>query len=217
MTGLSVLTLVRNREGHLRQLVEGLRRSQRLPDELIIVDMSDAPVSLGPTPFPVEIDRFETDGLPLAEARNRAAQRARYPHLVFLDVDCIPLATCLARLDQELDHHDALLCADIRYLGPEDARTDWTEQALIAAGTRHPARKFPETGIRRETNPGLFWSLAFAIHAGAFAQLGGFDETFRGYGAEDTDFGFRADAACRAILSTFTAIPSRSSTIRLRR
>jgi len=195
MTGLSVLTLIRNREGHLHQLIEGLRRSARLPDELIIVDMSDKPVSVDPTPFPVVVERFETADLPLAEARNRAARRARFSHLVFLDVDCIPLSACLARLDHALGDQDALLCADIRYLGPEDARSEWTEQGLIEAGARHPARDFPEAGVRHETNPGLFWSLAFAIRAGTFRRLGGFDEAFRGYGGEDTDFGFRAHAA----------------------
>jgi hypothetical protein len=69
----------------------------------IIVGMSGAQVFLGPTRFLLELDRFETDRpvrdrWPAAcRARNRAARRARYPHLVFLDVDCIPLATCLSR------------------------------------------------------------------------------------------------------------------------
>ena len=56
-------------------------------------------------------------------------------------------------------------------------------------------RSFPATGTRRETNPGLFWSLAFAIRRSRFEELGGFDEAFVGYGAEDTDFGFRAERA----------------------
>jgi GT2 family glycosyltransferase len=195
LMGLSVCTLVRNREGHLGQVVEGLRRSARQPDELIVVDMSDTPVTIDDAPFPVSIDRFETAGLPLAEARNRAARIARQRHLVFLDVDCIPLSACLGRLDDVLAADDALLCADIRYLGPEDARGDWWEADLLKMGTRHPVRDFPTFGTRRETNPGLFWSLAFAVRADTFEALGGFDEGFRGYGAEDTDFGFRADAA----------------------
>jgi len=206
VSGLSILTLVRNRELHLRQLVEGLRRSERSPDELIVVDMSDTPVSIGPTSFPVRVDRFETDGLPLAEARNRAAALARYPSLVFLDVDCIPLAHCLARLDDELRRCDGLLCADIRYLGPDDARGPWVEQDLLAAGERHAARRFPDRGVRRETNSGLFWSLAFAIRAGTFARLEGFDAGFTGYGAEDTDFGFRAEAAGLPLLFVGGAI-----------
>ena len=55
-------------------------------------------------------------------------------------------------------------------------------------------RAFPTTGVRGEDNPGLFWSLAFAIRRARFDALGGFDERFSGYGAEDTDFGFRAHA-----------------------
>jgi GT2 family glycosyltransferase len=168
--------------------------------------MSDTPVAIGPNPFPVILDRFETDQLPLAEARNRAARHARHRHLVFLDVDCIPLSQCLATLGNALDANDALLCADIRYLRPDDARGDWIERDLLAAGARHPVRDFPEMGIRREPDPGLFWSLGFAVRAGTFEKLGGFDEQFRGYGAEDTDFGFRAHQAGLPLLFVGGAI-----------
>ncbi|WP_231635642.1 glycosyltransferase family 2 protein [Novosphingobium sp. ST904] len=34
--------------------------------------------------------------------------------------------------------------------------------------------------------------MVFGIHRERFFDLGGFDEAFTGYGAEDTDFGFRA-------------------------
>jgi hypothetical protein len=66
---------------------------------------------------------------------------------------------------------------------------------LLATGRPRPVRSFPATGTRRETNPGLFWSLAFAIRRSRFDALGGFDETFVGYGGEDTDFGFRSERA----------------------
>ena len=42
----SVLTIVRNRAAHLDQLVEGLRRSATPPAELVVVDMSDVPVTV---------------------------------------------------------------------------------------------------------------------------------------------------------------------------
>jgi GT2 family glycosyltransferase len=195
MTGLSVLTLVRNRGAHFDKLVEGLARSSLCPAELIVVDMSDVPLARPAIEFPVEMIRLQTDGLPLAAARNRAAAAASGDRLLFLDVDCVPLRECLATMDRTLAEQDALLCADIRYLGPDDARGDWTDAALLAAGMRHPVRDFPAAGVRRETNPGLFWSLAFAIRRERFDALGGFDERFSGYGAEDTDFGFRANAA----------------------
>lgn len=193
---LSVLTLVKNRAAHLDQLVEGLRRNVRQPDELIIVDMgSDVPVEPPDTGFPTHIVRMADDGLPLAVARNRAAQAASGRHLLFLDVDCIPGSQLLGAMERALDAQDALICAEILYLGPQDARGPWTEAGLLNAGKRHPVRDFPQSGLRREHNPGLFWSLAFGIRAARFDALGGFHARFTGYGAEDTDFGFRADAA----------------------
>ena len=38
----------------------------------------------------------------------------------------------------------------------------------------------------------LFWSLSFATGVADWHRFGGFCEQFRGYGAEDTDFAFRA-------------------------
>lgn len=195
MTPLSVLTLVKDRQPHLIQLVEGLKRSAVAPAELIVVDMSSDPVAQPEAPFPVHVHRLQTGTLALAAARNLAARHARSAHLLFLDVDCIPMAQCLGRMGAVLDEDDALLCADIRYLGPDDARSTWNEDVLLATGRPHPVRSFPATGTRRETNPGLFWSLAFAIRRSRFDALGGFDEAFVGYGAEDTDFGFRAERA----------------------
>jgi GT2 family glycosyltransferase len=193
--GLSILTIVRNRSAHFANLVEGLRRSSCQPAELVVVDMSDTPLAAPNTDFPVKMVRLETDGLPLAAARNLAVAASTGFRLIFLDVDCIPLHSCLATLDDILLDQDALLCANVRYLGPHDARGIWTEHDLLAAGTPHPVRDFPRSGVRWEPNPGLFWSLAFAIRRQRFTGLGGFDERFSGYGAEDTDFGFRADAA----------------------
>lgn len=204
--GVSVLTIVRNRSGHLAQLVEGLRRSDRRPDELIVVDMSDEPVAVGPTCFPVHIERFETDGLPLAAARNRAASLAKHDMLIFLDVDCIPLRNCVGLLAETLTKQDGLLCADVRYLGPDDARESWAEAQLLEQGRAHPVRIFPTQGVREEPNAGLFWSLAFALRRSTFGELGGFDEGFAGYGAEDTDFGFRAAAAGLKLLFVGQAI-----------
>ncbi|WBO21524.1 glycosyltransferase family 2 protein [Sphingomonas abietis] len=206
MNGVSVLTLVRNRAAHLDNLVEGLSRSDRRPDELVVIDMSDEPVTPGAQAFPVHIERMPTQGLPLAAARNRAAALAHHDRLVFLDVDCIPTAACIGRLADALERQDALLCADVRYLGPGDASPGWTEDSLLARGRAHPVRTFPAHGLREEPNPGLFWSLAFAIRKRRFEALGGFDERFVGYGGEDTDFGFRAAAAGLPLLFVGGAI-----------
>lgn len=189
---LSVLTLVKNRSDHLANLVEGLRRSARPPDELVIVDMSDRPIDGPNADFPSRVVRLETDGLPLAQARNVAAAHASGNHLLFLDVDCIPMAHLVGIMDASLCASDALICAEVLYLGAGDAVPGWAEADLMRRGRPHPIRDFPKTGLRPETNAGLFWSLAFGLRRNAFEALGGFDERFTGYGAEDTDFGFRA-------------------------
>lgn len=192
----SVLTIVRNRAGHLAQLVEGLRRSDAPPHELIVVDMGSAvPVTVEDTVFPCRIDRLDCEGLPLAAARNAAARAAKGDTLLFLDVDCIPMRGLIAAMTDVLANEDALVCAQVRYLGRYDARSDWEEADLLARSSGHPARRFPASGLHRIENAGLFWSLVFGIRRERYAGLGGFDEAFTGYGAEDTDFGFRAKAS----------------------
>lgn len=192
---LSVLTIVRNRTAHLSNLLEGVRRSGLQPDEVIVVDMSDEPVA-GKLDAPgVRFERLETDGLPLAQARNRAAACSTGDQLVFLDVDCIPMRACFGHLSAALDERDGLICAEALYLGPGDVSGAWQESDLLMKGLRHPARRFPDEGIEEVPNAGLFWSLAFAIRRTTFSRIGGFDERFTGYGAEDTDFGFAAQAA----------------------
>lgn len=193
---ISVLTIVKNRADHLAQLVEGLRRSAMLPDELVIVDMGSDPLVTPPqVPFPVRLIRLEGPCLPLAAARNAAAYAATGDHLLFLDVDCIPMRDLVKAMRDQLDRTDGLTCAQVLYLGPTDARGAWSEDELQCSAAPHPARPFPAAGTREEANPGLFWSLVFGMRRASFIGMHGFDEGFTGYGAEDTDFGFRAQRA----------------------
>lgn len=190
---MSVLTIVRNRAGHLAKLIEGLERSTLPPAELIVIDMgSTPPVAVAGTLFPITTYRLAAEHLPLAASRNLAARHAVADKLLFLDVDCIPMARLIEEMSNVLAEHAALICAEVLYLGPDDARDSWDEEELKVRARSHPVRPFPSSGVRREDNAGLFWSLAFGIQKSQFSALGGFDEAFTGYGAEDTDFGFRA-------------------------
>jgi len=206
--GVSVLTLAKGRRTHLRNLLEGLSRGTRLPEECVLVDMDEAPAPLPPLPFPLRHLHRPSRGLPLAEARNRAARAASQPVLVFLDVDCIPAAGLVEALARDALAHDALICCEIRYLPAEANPGDsgWEESRLLARGLRHTVRHFPESGIRPEPNTGLFWSLCFAVRRDTFLRLGGFDEAYTGYGAEDTDFAFRAREAGVGLLFTASTL-----------
>ena len=191
---LSVITIVRNRPLHLARLIDGLAASTMRPRELIVIDMSDVAVMLPALAFPARSIIFRPGQLALAAARNAGAQAASSERLLFLDVDCIPRRNLVAMIDRALIDDDAVICPEIRYLGP-DAAYDADELTLERTSMRHPVRNFPESGSRVESNAGLFWSLTFGIRRARFEALGGFDEGYDGYGAEDTDFGFGAKAA----------------------
>ena len=199
MNALSVVTLTRHRDQHLHRLIEGLCKSNVHPCELVVVDMGEKPAPLPVTPFPVFRSLLPSAALPLAAARNMGARVASGDQLLFLDVDCIPRRNLVATMSSALAEQDALICAEVRYLGPRD-RYLADDELMLAAALTHPVRDFPAAGSRREFNPGLFWSLTFGIRRNTFIKLGGFDERFVGYGAEDTDFGFRAADASLPLL-----------------
>lgn len=190
----AVITLNKGRGAHLARLLEGLARGEG-PDACIVVEMGDDDAALPALPFPVERIAFPSVGLPLAAARNAGRRATECETLVFLDVDCIPSADLVSGLSQAVAEHDGLVCCAVRYLPAGAVRDSWSEADLDAAGHLHPVRSFPDAGIVPSPQPGLFWSLAFAVRASTYDRLGGFDESFAGYGAEDTDLAFRASSA----------------------
>ncbi len=194
---LSVLTLTRNRTDHLQNLLKGLSRSSRLPDECIVVHMNEPAQALGDWPFPCHHSTYENAEipLPLTRARNAAAKRATGDLLLFLDVDCIPAKEMVAEYEKACEQvPNAIAMGNVYYLS-EKITTDWTEDSLRGQSNPHPKRDI--TGFRpltKEENYGLFWSLSFALSHSLFNQLGGFSNGYSGYGAEDTDFAWKARA-----------------------
>jgi glycosyltransferase involved in cell wall biosynthesis len=198
---VSVITLNKGRDAHLARLLEGLSRGGTFA-ECIVVEMGAEPPPLPDHGFPVRRIVLDSPGLPLARARNAGRAAASGDHLVYLDVDCIPSADLVTRLDGDLGQADGLICCEVRYLPAGAVSDGWTEAGLHQAGRPHPVRVFPKDGLAPTDNPGLFWSLAFGVRATTFDRLGGFDEAFDGYGAEDTDLAFRAAAAGVPVLLT---------------
>jgi GT2 family glycosyltransferase len=183
--------------------LDHVRRQQRLlaaePVRRIVVWLdADAPPSVP------ELAGAETvhvppgeHGLRLAAGRDRGAERAIAEGatlLVLLDADCLPGPDLLTRYRSAADAHPgALLCGPVTYL--PDGVTPEAGDSLAALTAPHAARPAPPDGEDVLAGPDdhrLFWSLSFAVTAGTWRTVGGFDETYQGYGGEDTDFAYTA-------------------------
>jgi N-acetylglucosaminyl-diphospho-decaprenol L-rhamnosyltransferase len=191
---VSVLTIVRGRSSHLANLIAGLNRQTRLPDELVIAWMQDAPSPLPETRFPVRSVLVPGDPMPLAAARNAAAEAARGEQLILLDVDCIPAAGLVERYATTADAAGVRL-GDVLYLPPGGVE-QVDDVVLDRMGVRHPAK--PELAvdeIRATPSHGELWGLSFALSAADWHRAGGMDERYIGYGGEETDFAARLERA----------------------
>jgi N-acetylglucosaminyl-diphospho-decaprenol L-rhamnosyltransferase len=191
---VSVLTIVRGRASHLANLIAGLERQTRAPDELVIAWMQDAPSPLPNTRFPVRSVLVPGDPMRLAAARNAAAAAARGEQLILLDVDCIPAAGLVERYAATADAAGVRL-GDVLYLPPGGVeRID--DAALDRVGVRHPAKpELAEHEIRATPSHGELWGLSFGLAAADWRRAGGMDERYIGYGGEETDFAARLERA----------------------
>ncbi len=200
MSKVSVLTITRHRDNFLEHLLNGLAHSNRLPDECIVVHMNEPAQPTEPRPFPCHHHTLTSDiALPLSQARNAAANHATGDSLIFLDVDCIPSSEMVATYESACQAEPtAIAMGKVNYL-PQNAKIDWTanepEAALRSQGKPHAMRNIdPVAPLIQESNYGLFWSLSFGITRSLFNLLGGFSDDYVGYGAEDTDFAWKARA-----------------------
>lgn len=201
----AVITTVKGRGEHLRLHLNGLEHSVTRPDLHVIVAMNDPEAAriVRETGCPATIVDYEVGDaqLPLAGARNFGAEVALdrgAQLLVFLDVDCIPAPTMIARYQHvaaEPEHARSLLCGSVTYLPPPPV-AGYDLSSLAAMIDPHSARPAPaEDQVLVSVDYDLFWSLSFALAAPTWERIGGFCTAYRGYGGEDTDFARLARAA----------------------
>ncbi len=189
---ISVCTLVRGRTAHLARLLEGIAAQTRRPDEVVIAYMQpDAPTGLPDPGVPVRAVFVHGDPMPLARARNEAAATARGDTLIFLDVDCVPAPSLVARYAEVLAAAPGVYLGEVRYL-PAGATPD----RFDAVARRHPAKPaLAGDEVRPVPSHGELWGLSFALPRSAWDAAGGMDEGYVGYGGEETDFAWRLAAA----------------------
>lgn len=192
---VAVVTLARGRSEHLRRQAAAVAALDPPPCAYVVLSLDPEPPQV---PGAEVLHRPIADGapLPLAAARNQAIARVADADLVLcLDVDCLPEPDLLARLaDAALRvGRPAVLAGPVGRLGPITASV---VPAAALARARAAARRGPRPvgaagELVDEPRVELFWSLAFAVAPATHARIGGFDEAYVGYGAEDTDYAFR--------------------------
>jgi hypothetical protein len=199
----AVITIAHGRHDHWKLQRSALTRWSHTVDRHILVSMADPWFGDDGQLPTLDVVSVSADprGLPLARARNVGAQAALANGcelLIFLDVDCIPgpeLIDTYRNAAQAAETRHMLLCGPVIYL-PEPGPRGYDLARLPRYGTPHPARPAPAPGqVITGGAHELFWSLSFALTANTWQNIGGFDEAYIGYGAEDTDFGQRARRA----------------------
>lgn len=203
----AVVTIAHGRHEHLRGQGWGLLHQTAQPDHYVVVAMGDSQIAAvareqHPHALVVELPA-DPGNLPLARARNAGAETAMAAGaevLVFLDVDCIPAPTTVERyaavLASEVESAPVVACGEVRYLPPVGHPRDYRHPGLVERAEPHPSRPVPaHDAVLAGADVRLFWSLSFAVKTSDWRTLGGFDEAYSGYGAEDTDFGQRLAAA----------------------
>ncbi|MGO4598934.1 glycosyltransferase family 2 protein [Terrabacter sp. 2RAF25] len=205
---VAVVTVVHGRHDHLTRLLWGLGSQTRRPELTVVVAIDDDRVErvvrhgvgTGQDCAAVVPTIGRVDGrLPLSSARNlgvAAAVRAGATRVVMLDVDCIPSPRLVERYCAVMATDDGarprVWAGEVAYLPPAPEGRDYRELDLDALAAPHAARPVLAPGETRAADDlRLFWSLSFATTSRAWADIGGFDEAYVGYGAEDTDFGER--------------------------
>lgn len=199
----AVITVVHGRHRHLARQIEMMSRSRQPVDRHVVVAMDDPSVTIllgDAQPVTVVEIGPGRHGLPLAAARNLGATaglEGGADLLIFLDVDCLPdpgLVGAYVAAAQDPAYADALLCGPVAYLPPPEP--NGYDLDRLHEHPPHRARPAPGPGDRVPGgDPRLFWSLSFATTPATWARIGGFHESYQGYGAEDTDFGFAARSA----------------------
>jgi len=211
---ISVVVTTYNRPDALRAVLVGLASQRDRGFEICVADdgSRDDTRTLVETfaaasPVPVEHLWQEDRGFRAAAARNRATAVARGEYIVFLDGDCVPRMDFIGR-HRALAERGWMVAGNRVLLGEAFTRTaleqklplhDWNDAQWRAAHQRGeinrtlPLLHLP-LGPLRKLAPSR-WQRVRTCNLGIWRSdlraVNGFDESFEGWGYEDSDLAVR--------------------------
>ena len=188
----------------------GLERQsypRHLFEVIVVDDGSDPPLAMSePSPLNVSVIHQPDLGFGLARARNNGARAAQGDIVVFLDCDMIPAKEWLAAHAQW--HHaasDAMSIGfrrhlDVTGVSAGDVRTFSGTLDEMFAGRPWDRPEWIESHMTRTAELTSDHDDLFRVASGGnlgmsrdfYWEVGGNDESFTQWGAEDVEFGYRA-------------------------
>ena len=198
----TVVTIVRGRLDHLQRQAWGLAGQQVADFRWVVVrmggpDVREAARQDGLDPVVVDLPVADGEPLPLAAARNAGIARAGDDGtVVLLDVDVVPAPDLVGTYVDAVARTGGVVAGPVAYLPPGVPAGRGDLAVLPGLVEPHPARPVPPPGqLLPEHRWELLWTLSLAAPVALVRRVGGFDERYVGYGAEDTDFAMRLRAA----------------------
>ncbi|MBI1315756.1 glycosyltransferase [bacterium] len=190
----SLISPVFGRPEEVREFLESLLQQNHSDFEVILGDGTPGDalaevlaLYVGNPRYP--LDRVYQEYLPVSDARNRAALRAKGDYLIFFDSDCLIPPDYLARIEAHLEREPLDL-----FGGPDKASAEFnTLQKAISYAMTAP---LTTGGIRGSTTRiGVYHPRGFnmGVRAEAFHTVGGYDTGLKC--GEDVDLSIRLHKA----------------------
>ena len=191
--------------------LDGQDYPRHLVEVVVVDDGSPTPPDVAGTDLDVAVVRQPRRGFGLARARNNGARVARHDILVFLDGDMIPdsgMLTAHARWHHTVS--DALTLGLRTFVDPSGIDVAAVRRhagnfgALFESGPTDPDWRGAMLGLTDDLASAhdLLWydrpframsGCNFAMRRTFYLDVGGSDESFTGYGLEDTELAWRVE------------------------
>lgn len=211
---ISVIVTTYNRPDALRAVLDGLAAQDDRGFEVIVADDGSADetrmlVTRTGGDFPVALRHVWQDdrGFRAGAARNRAAERATGDYLVFLDGDCVPRPDFIAR-HRALAERGWMVAGNRILLSEAFTARALAERLPLHSWSQAEWARARERGEINRTLPlahlplgplrklaARRWQRVRTCNLGTwledFRRVRGFDESFEGWGFEDSDLAVR--------------------------
>jgi glycosyltransferase involved in cell wall biosynthesis len=212
---VSVIVTTFNRPDALHLVLSALAQQTQLPDEVIVADdgstdetrrlIAQLQIQLN---YPLKHVWQKDEGFQAAKIRNKAVLIAQYHYLIFLDGDCVPFPDfienhrILAEPHWFISGHRILLRKGFTQKILQEFLSIYQDSALrwvLHYFHRDSNRLLPLLRIGRLSHLRKLhskrWQGAKSCNLGVwkedFLKMNGFDESFIGWGYEDSDFVIR--------------------------